>query len=60
MSLVEGNAHQENMKTEKIFLRVAEYEKRQLVEEAARRGMTQSELIRSLIARFPEPSKKPS
>ena len=48
------------MKTEKIFLRVTEYEKRQLVEESARRGMTQSELIRSLIARFPSPSKKPS
>lgn len=48
------------MKTEKIFLRVTEYEKQQLIEEAARRGMTQSELIRSLIARFPEPNKKPS
>ena len=46
------------MKTEKIFLRVTEYEKRQLKEEAVRRGMTQSEVIRSLIARFPEPSQK--
>jgi hypothetical protein len=44
------------MKTEKIFLRVAEYEKWQLKEEAARRGMTQSELIRSFIARLPVPS----
>lgn len=48
------------MKTEKIFLRVTEYEKQQLVEEAVRRGMTQSELIRSMIARLPEPNKKPS
>ncbi|MEP0779374.1 hypothetical protein NDI39_17350 [Microcoleus sp. ZQ-A2] len=29
---------------------------RQLKEEAHRRGMTKSELIRSLIARFPAPS----
>jgi len=48
------------MKTEKIFIRVSEYEKRQLIEEAARRGMTQSDLLRSLIARFPSPSQKPS
>jgi len=50
------------MKDEKIFLRVTAYEKQQLKEEAARRGMTQSELIRSLIARFPAPStgEKPS
>ena len=46
------------MKTEKIFLRVTKYEKRQLEEEATRREMTQSELIRSLIARFPAPSSK--
>jgi hypothetical protein len=46
------------MKNEKIFLRVTAYEKQQLKEEAARRGMTQSELIRSLIARFPSPSSK--
>ncbi|MFB2879691.1 plasmid mobilization protein [Floridanema aerugineum] len=48
------------MKTEKIFLRVTAYEKQQLIEESKRRGMTQSELIRSLIARFPAPSQKPS
>lgn len=43
------------MKTEKIFIRVTEYEKRQLEQEAVSRGMTKSELIRSLIARFPAP-----
>ena len=48
------------MKTEKIFLRVTEYEKRQLIDEAARRGMTQAELIRSMMARLPEPNQKPS
>jgi hypothetical protein len=48
------------MKTEKIFIRLTEYEKRQLETEAEARGMTKSELIRSLIARFPEPNKKPS
>ena len=48
------------MKTEQIFLRVTLYEKQQFVEEATRCGMTQSELIRSLIARFPEPKEKPS
>ncbi|MGB7444681.1 MAG: CopG family transcriptional regulator [Coleofasciculaceae cyanobacterium] len=48
------------MKTEKIFLRVTEYEKQQLIEEATRRGMNQSELIRSFIAKLPEPNKKPS
>ncbi|MBW4648012.1 MAG: ribbon-helix-helix domain-containing protein [Kastovskya adunca ATA6-11-RM4] len=48
------------MKTEKIYIRLTEYEKRQLEKEAASRGMTKSELIRTLIARFPEPNKKPS
>ncbi|MEG4428011.1 MULTISPECIES: plasmid mobilization protein [unclassified Microcoleus] len=48
------------MKTKKIFLRVTKSEKKQLVDEAARRGMTQSELIRSMIARLPELNKKPS
>lgn len=48
------------MKSEKVFIRVTLYEKQQLIEEAERRGMTQSELIRSLIARFPAPSQKPS
>lgn len=49
------------MKNEKVFFRVTAYEKQQLKEESERRGMTQSELLRSLIARFPAPShKKPS
>jgi len=46
------------MKTEKIFLRVTKYEKMQLVQEAARRGMSQSELIRSFIAKLPEPKNQ--
>lgn len=46
------------MKTEKIFVRLTEYEKLQLSQEAAKRGMTKSELIRSLIACFPAPSFK--
>ena len=48
------------MKTDKIYMRVTDYEKQQLEEEAMRRGMTKSDLIRSLIARFPAPSQKPS
>ncbi|MEQ8466443.1 plasmid mobilization protein [Coleofasciculus sp. E1-EBD-02] len=40
------------MKNEKIFLRVTKYEKNQLKQEAAKRGMTQSELIRSFIAQL--------
>ena len=36
-------------------MRLTEYEFKQLEEEAKRRGMTKSELIRSLIARFPAP-----
>lgn len=43
------------MKSETIYIRVTKYEKKQLEQEAARRGMSQSELIRSLIARFPDP-----
>ncbi len=43
------------MKTKRIDIRVTEYEMKQLEEEAKRRGMTKSELIRSLIARFPSP-----
>ena len=43
------------IKTETIFIRTTKYEKKQLEQEAARRGMTQSELIRSLIVRFPAP-----
>ncbi len=43
------------MKDKKLEIRITEYEVKQLEQEAARRGMTKSELIRSLIARFPEP-----
>jgi Ribbon-helix-helix protein, copG family len=46
------------MKTDKIYIRVTDDEKQQLEEEAMRRGITQSELIRSLIARLPVPSPK--
>jgi len=46
------------MKTERLMIRVTSFEKQQLNEEAERRGMTQSELIRSLIARLPEPKQK--
>ncbi|WP_083304966.1 CopG family transcriptional regulator [Moorena producens] len=41
------------MKNKKLTIRVTDFERRQLEQEANRRGMTQSELIRSLIARFP-------
>lgn len=43
------------MKTTRIDIRLTDYEKQQLEKEAIRRGMTKSELIRSLIARFPPP-----
>ncbi|WP_293091638.1 CopG family transcriptional regulator [Moorena sp. SIOASIH] len=42
------------MKNKKLTIRVTDFERRPLEQEANRRGMTQSELIRSLIARFPE------
>ncbi len=45
------------MKAKRIDIRVSEWELQQLNEEAQRRGLTNSELIRSLIARFPEPLK---
>ncbi|WP_229424105.1 MULTISPECIES: CopG family transcriptional regulator [Moorena] len=45
----------EKMKDKKLIVRVTEFEKRQLKQEADKRGMTPSELIRSLIARFPIP-----
>lgn len=44
------------MKTEKIFIRVTKYEKLQLAQEAAKRDMTLSELVRSFIAKLPEPN----
>jgi predicted DNA binding CopG/RHH family protein len=43
------------MKDQKVIIRITDYEKKQLEQEATRRGMTKSELIRSLIARFPAP-----
>ncbi|MBW4647978.1 MAG: ribbon-helix-helix protein, CopG family [Kastovskya adunca ATA6-11-RM4] len=43
------------MKTERLDIRLTKYEMRQLQEEAVRRGMSKSELIRSLIACFPTP-----
>ncbi|MBD0346309.1 MAG: ribbon-helix-helix protein, CopG family [Coleofasciculus sp. Co-bin14] len=50
------------MKNERLEVRLTKYEMCQLKEEAARREMSKSELLRSLIARFPPPSstKKPS
>lgn len=47
-----------HMKTERLDIRLTKYEMRQLEQEATKRGMTKSELIRSLIARFPAPSDK--
>ena len=43
------------MKDKKLEIRITSYEMHQLEQEAVRRGMTKSELIRSLIARFPAP-----
>ncbi len=43
------------MKNKKLEIRVTEYEVKQLEKEAARRGMSKSELVRSLIARLPLP-----
>jgi len=43
------------VKDKKLEIRVTDYEMRQLKQEADQRGMTKSELIRSLIARFPPP-----
>ena len=43
------------MKNIRLEIRLTEYESRQLGQEAVKRGMTKSELIRSLIARLPAP-----
>ena len=40
------------MKVRRLDIRLTDYELQQLEEEAIRRGMTKSELIRSLIARL--------
>ncbi|EGJ32372.1 MAG: ribbon-helix-helix protein, CopG family [Moorea sp. SIO3E2] len=45
------------MKDKNLMIRLTDFEKRQLRQEADRRGMTNSELIRSLIARFPDPKE---
>ncbi|MGB7442932.1 MAG: CopG family transcriptional regulator [Coleofasciculaceae cyanobacterium] len=44
------------MKTQRLEVRLTDYELRQLEQEAKKRGMSKSELIRSLIARFPLPT----
>ncbi|NEQ70524.1 MAG: ribbon-helix-helix protein, CopG family [Symploca sp. SIO1B1] len=43
------------MKNKKLEIRITNYQMTQLEQEAARRGMSKSELIRNLIAKFPEP-----
>ncbi|HAX77508.1 MAG TPA: CopG family transcriptional regulator [Cyanobacteria bacterium UBA11372] len=43
------------MKNFELKVRLTEYEVLQLEQEALRRKMNKSELIRSLIARFPAP-----
>ena len=43
------------MKNIRLEIRLTEYESKQLEKEAVNRGMTKSELIRSLIARLPAP-----
>jgi hypothetical protein len=47
------------IKNRRLEIKLTNYELQQL-EEAQRRGMNKSELLKSLIARFPAPSKKPS
>jgi hypothetical protein len=46
------------MKNIRLGIRLTEYEARHLEEEAIRRGMSKSELVRSLIGRLPDPSNK--
>ncbi|HBE18297.1 MAG TPA: CopG family transcriptional regulator [Cyanobacteria bacterium UBA11149] len=46
------------MKNRRLSIKLTNYELQELKEESERRGMTQSELLRSLIARFPLPSFK--
>ncbi|AOY82317.2 hypothetical protein BJP36_22840 [Moorena producens JHB] len=38
-----------------MTIRLTDFEKKQLEQEAERRGMTQSSLLRSFIARLPDP-----
>lgn len=44
------------MKSERFEIKLTRYEMQQLKEEADRRGMNKSEVIRSFIARLPAPS----
>jgi hypothetical protein len=44
------------MKTINLTVRITEYEKKQLLQEADRRGMSMSDIVRSWIAKLPEPS----
>ena len=46
------------MKNIRLEIRLTKYESQQLEEEAIKREMSKSELIRSLIARLPSPSPK--
>ncbi|NES21758.1 MAG: CopG family transcriptional regulator [Symploca sp. SIO3E6] len=46
------------MKNKKLEIRITNYQMIQLEQEAVRRGMSKSELIRSLIAKFPEPKNE--
>ena len=55
MKLFESPIFQKNRR---LSIKLTDYELQQLKEESMRRGMTQSELIRSFIARFPAPSFK--
>ncbi|MBD2183082.1 CopG family transcriptional regulator [Planktothrix sp. FACHB-1355] len=43
------------MEDKKLEIRITGYKMRQLEQQAISRGMTKSELVRSLIARFPAP-----
>ena len=44
------------MKEKILQVRITEYEEKQLTEESRRRKMSKSQLIRSFIARLPDPS----
>jgi hypothetical protein len=43
------------VKDKKLEVKMTSYEMRQLEKEAQRRGMTKSELVRSMVASFPKP-----
>ncbi|GET38422.1 hypothetical protein MiSe_31800 [Microseira wollei NIES-4236] len=54
-SIISDVMRQIMMKTKKVEVRMREYEYNQLRQEAIRRGMTNCELVRSIIAKLPEP-----